>query len=172
MKLEIRRAGPEDLDAAVDILAEAARWLASRGIRQRPEHGFPATDVAERIERGEMYLARLDGDPVATIAIDWDDEYFWSSSDHDAVYVHRMAVRRRWAGRKIGERLLDWAAERTAIAGRAWVRLDCVTANVGLCQYYLDCGWTHVRDVTDEIGTESLFQRPAGLGGGDSRNGP
>jgi|GEM_PF-6968699 len=41
------------------------------------------------------------------------------------------------------------------------VRLDCVTANQRLCRYYLERGWTHVRDITDEIGTESLFERSA-----------
>lgn len=161
MKLQVRRATPEDVGTVVDILAEAAKWLASRGICQWPEHGFPASDVAERIKREEMHLVYLAGEPVATIAIDWADSYFWAFTDDDAVYVHRLAVRRQWAGQQIGERLLDWAADQAIAAGRTWVRLDCVADNKGLCQYYLDRGWTHVRDLTDEIGTESMFQRRA-----------
>jgi GNAT superfamily N-acetyltransferase len=161
LNLEISRAEQSDQGTVVDILAEAAGWLAGRGILQWPEHGFPATDVADRIQRGEIYLARLCCHPVATVAIDWSDEYFWGTSDNDAVYVHRLAVRRRWAGNKIGEYLLEWAAEQATAAGKTWVRLDCVAANERLCQYYLDRGWTHVRDVPFGNFTASLFQRLA-----------
>jgi GNAT superfamily N-acetyltransferase len=73
-----------------------------------------------------------------------------------------MAVRRAWAGNGLGDQLLGWARERARTVGRSLVRLDCVTANQALCRYYLDRGWVHVRDITDEIGTESLFEKSSG----------
>ncbi|WP_045876664.1 GNAT family N-acetyltransferase [Pseudofrankia sp. DC12] len=162
-QLAIRPASSDDVDTVAGILAEAARWLAARGIEQWPADGFPVADIRDRIARGETYVAEADGHAVATISLDWADPDMWGAAGTDgaAVYVHRLAVLRSAAGRRIGEQLLAWAAAQALAAGRAQVRLDCVTANAQLCRYYVDRGWTHVRDITDEIGTESLFQREA-----------
>jgi GNAT superfamily N-acetyltransferase len=164
--LDLRLATTADLDVVVDILRDAARWLADRGIEQWPSDGFPAHTIAERIDRGETYLAEIDGMPVATVSIDWADPGMWGliqGNDGLAAYAHRMAVRRAWAGQRLGEQLLDFVRRKARDAGRPLVRLDCVTANRALCRYYEARGWTHVRDITDEIGTESLFEQSSGL---------
>ncbi len=66
--LAIRRATPADLDSVMALLEEAARWLRARGIDQWPEW-LPRQPVAEAIERGECYLARLDGQPAGTLLL-------------------------------------------------------------------------------------------------------
>jgi len=53
-------ARPADLDDVLEILAEAAAWLAAQGIDQwasPPPPGLRARIAAE-IERGEVYIAR------------------------------------------------------------------------------------------------------------------
>ncbi len=161
--LTIRPAAADDLDVVVGIIRDAARWLAARGVEQWPADGFPPHTIADRIGRGETYVVDVDGDPAATVSIDWADPGMWGAqgSDGRAAYLHRMAVCRRYAGMGIGERLVEFAREQARAAGRPLVRLDCVTANRDLCRYYLARGWAHVRDITDEIGTESLFELSA-----------
>jgi ribosomal protein S18 acetylase RimI-like enzyme len=162
--LDVRPATVDDLATVQSVLAEAAAWLASRGIDQWPV-GFREDQTLRRIRQGSVYLAFVAGEPVATITLDtWADPEFWDAPD-GAGYVHRLAVRRAWAGQGIGGALLDWAGQRVAAAGGRWLRLDCMRDNKPLHDYYRGLGFEHVRDV--ELGhriSGSLFQRPTGYG--------
>ncbi|WP_414945053.1 hypothetical protein [Amycolatopsis sp. cmx-11-32] len=68
------RAGPArpartgEEDAILDLLAEAAAWLAGRGIRQWPRR-FPREQILRQIERGEVLLIIRRGEPIATCVI-------------------------------------------------------------------------------------------------------
>jgi GNAT superfamily N-acetyltransferase len=162
--LDIRPATISDLLTVQSILAEAAAWLASRGIAQWRGGCVPEEQTARRIRQGSVHLALVDGEPVATITLDrWADPEFWDEPDGEGGYVHRLAVRRSWAGRGIGKALLDWAGWRVAQDGGKWLRLDCMRDNERLHDYYRHLGFEHVRNV--ELGhriSGSLFQRPAG----------
>lgn len=70
-------AGKPDVDTALSILEEAARWLTSRGIDQWSPGSFPRRRILGRIERREMYLAELDGQTFGTLALQWSDEEVW-----------------------------------------------------------------------------------------------
>jgi ribosomal protein S18 acetylase RimI-like enzyme len=161
--LHIRQAVVEDLGTVQGILAEAAEWLAAKGIDQWPAGGFREATTLRRIREGSVYLAYAADEPVATITLDaWADPELWTAAADDAGYVHRLAVRRAWAGRGIGEALLDWAGQRVAASGGRWLRLDCMRDNQALHDYYLRLGFEHVR--TLELGhrlSGSLFQRAA-----------
>ncbi len=76
-EIEAVRARPCDLGTVLSILEEAARWLASRGIRQWGPGTFSRERLCDRIERGEMYLFVLDGRTVGTMALQWSDEETW-----------------------------------------------------------------------------------------------
>jgi GNAT superfamily N-acetyltransferase len=66
-----------------------------------------------------------------------------------------------FAGTDIGGRLLDWAGDLAASAGRRWLRLDAWKGNTALHRYYERHGFTHVRTVDLwHRGSGSLFQRP------------
>jgi hypothetical protein len=69
---------------------------------------------------------------------------------------------RAWAGRGIGQMLLDWASAQVAASGRKWLRLDCMRGNTKLHAYYQRLGFTHLGDVDLPHRTSgSLFQRRA-----------
>ena len=54
--LEVREAGSADIDVVLSILEGVARWLLCRGIEEWTPGSFSLQRIAERIERGEMYL--------------------------------------------------------------------------------------------------------------------
>ena len=56
--VEITLAVSADIDDVLDVLNEAARWLASRGINQWRVDGFPRELIAGDIARGEVYVAK------------------------------------------------------------------------------------------------------------------
>jgi hypothetical protein len=71
---EIRPAGPDDVDAAATVLAEATAWLRSKGIVQWP-HRFATEFLLGCAARGELYVASLGGETVGTVTLQWSDPY-------------------------------------------------------------------------------------------------
>jgi GNAT superfamily N-acetyltransferase len=165
--LTTRRAEPADLAAVEGLRQEAADWLAGKGLDQwqpgQPRIGSVARTL-EAIERGECYLT-YDGDElVGTITIDdRPDAEFWTEAERaePAVYLHRMVIARRYAGRDLGVVLLDLAENVASRAGASWLRLDAWKTNTALHRYYMDQGFEHVRTVDlPHRGSGALFQRP------------
>lgn len=172
MTLTIRPATLDDLEIVAAMHREATEWLASKGLdqwqprpdgRQGPERVRLA--ISRSIERGECYLAVDSNEPVGTITVDtYADPEFWTADDRpdEALYVHRMIVRRSHAGAGVGKALLDFAAELAAQAGRKWLRLDAWRTNTALHDYYRRQGFQHVRTLEySHRGSGALFQRRA-----------
>ena len=82
-----------------------------------------------------------DGEAVATVSMLLDDPEYWGVRPPDAVYVHKLAVRRDRAGRGIGAAIVEWANAEAAEAGREFLRLDCYGDNPGIRDYYEGLGF-------------------------------
>lgn len=137
-----RRATADSTAAVLDILDEAAQWLASQGVSQWPPR-FEAAWVEGAISRGETWLVDVAGEAAGTVTLDGSDP-LWADSPGPAAYVHRMAVRRRAAG--LGALILTWAADTARAQAADALRLDCVASNTQLRAYYEAHAFTHRGD--------------------------
>jgi len=149
-------------------LEDAARWVASLG--------YPAWDAGSFLDpngrgraqltaalgSGGLYLARLEGEPAATVSVFDVDERFWPGAPADALYVQKLAVLRRFAGRGLGRAILEWADHRAAEAGKAYLRLDCPRDDPGVRAYYERAGYVHRGDLSAGGFEASLYERAAG----------
>ncbi|MGH8834460.1 MAG: GNAT family N-acetyltransferase [Actinomycetes bacterium] len=144
------------------MIVEVSSWLAGFGVQWLLDYPGP---FPERIARGEVYLAYLptSAKPIATVSLDdRADPEFWGRQQEDAGYVHRLAVRRRYAGHEIGATLLDFAGDQVAAGGRPWLRLDCHKENTKLHRYYETHGFEHLTTIDiPSRRSGALFQRPA-----------
>ncbi len=152
-QLRVALATPADLDAVIDLLEEAAEWLASKGIDQWPIGSFrrSAAFVASALDRGEVYVGYLGKDLIGTLRLAPDDTDVWPEAKGDALYVHSLTVRRSFAGRGLGRQLLQWAEDKALATGVEWLRLDCVAGNPVLRQYYEDAGFAAADEVEVEF---------------------
>jgi GNAT superfamily N-acetyltransferase len=147
--LQMLLAERKDKQAVLAIVRDAALWLRAKGIDQWQgtlKDGFE-TRVEQHIGTGNIFLARLERDPVATVRIEWEDPVFWGPRGDDGLagYVHGLAIARKWTGRRVGEDVLSWARQLIEARGKA-VRLDCVADNPRLCQYYEALGFSYQGD--------------------------
>jgi len=157
--VNVRRARPEDAQTARAILDDATAYLAKLGFAEWPVP-FPEDELAMRIERGELYVAEVDGEIAATFTMLWDDPTFWGDRPPDAAYLHKFAVRRDFAGRGIGAALVEWAAGQAAAAGRGFLRLDCQRDDPGIRAYYERLGFEYRGDVDHPRFAAALYERP------------
>ncbi len=160
------RAEEADLPRLLKFRTDASRWLSALGTDQWAKP-FPASHILGSIRRGEVYLAKEhpEKDAAATITLDRDaDPSLWTPDEvaQGALYVHKLAVDRAYAGTGLGTRLLDWAGDEAAQRGARWLRLDAWTTNSRLQEYYRAHGFTHVRTNLDPQAVSGwAAQRPA-----------
>ena len=141
------------------LLDEATVWVGERGYEQWPLP-FPRDELEAAVERGEVYVAEVDLEVVATVTLLWDDPMYWGDRPADAAYVHKLAVRRACAGRRIGSAIVEWADMTAAAAGRAFLRLDCLADNPGIRSYYEQLGFEHRGDLVVNNRNMSIYERP------------
>ncbi|EME58716.1 GNAT family N-acetyltransferase [Amycolatopsis decaplanina] len=159
----IRPARPGEEDAVLDLLAEAAAWLAGRGIHQWPQR-FPRESVRHQIQVGEALLIIGRREPIATCVVTEADPELWGVTAESAYYLGRLAVARKAAGAGPGNRIIDWIGEKAAARGKAFVRVATTRDHPALRGLYARAGFEHVADPPAAEWPTSLYQRRAAVG--------
>ena len=103
-RIEIRQATHEDATAVREILSGAAQWLQQTGKPQWRENELSPAAIAADVAASLFYLAKVhlaenSADAAGTVKFQLEDSLFWPDlPSRDAAYIHRLAVRRRYAG--------------------------------------------------------------------------
>lgn len=159
MQLEITPTTRQTRHHFASILDEANAWqkaLGSEGWNSPFDDGW----MLPRIERGELFLALADGQPVAAFRLLYEDRPFWGEREvGDSIYLHTFAVRRDRAGQGIGSAVIDRVADMARQRGLAKLRLDCFLANTNLISFYQRNGFTPVGTVTVSGRMMGLMER-------------
>jgi GNAT superfamily N-acetyltransferase len=143
----IRQAAPQDAGMVSDILLEAARWLEKGGSRMWRDDELSSSRIAADVEAGLFFVAECDGEPAGTVKFQLEDALFWPDvPPAQSAFVHRLAVRRRFAGGGVSSALLQWAVLRARSQGRRFLRLDCEASRPRLRAIYERFGFRHHSD--------------------------
>jgi GNAT superfamily N-acetyltransferase len=122
----VKQATLADLVTVSSILKEAADWLRMTGRAMWRDDELDPDRIHQDVVAGLFNLAQYDGEPAGTIKFQLEDPRFWPDFlGNDAAYLHRIAVRRQFAGKGVSSRMLEWAASHAAGLGRSYLRLDC-----------------------------------------------
>jgi ribosomal protein S18 acetylase RimI-like enzyme len=143
--LKVRLAQSDDVAVVAEMLDEATAFVETFGFDQWPVP-FPQDELLQRVRQRELYVVEVGDEPAATFTLLWDDPFFWGERPPDAVYLHKLAVRRAFAGRRLGERIVEWIDATAAAAGRSFVRLDTQRDDSGIRGYYERLGFEYCGD--------------------------
>jgi hypothetical protein len=103
----IARCTEADAPIAAAILREVSEWLVSEGRKLWDPDEISDADVARRARACELVIGREGDEAVACMYLQRSDPLFWPEAKaNDALYVHRLAVRRAFAGR--GNARAEW----------------------------------------------------------------
>jgi GNAT superfamily N-acetyltransferase len=135
--VRIKQANLSDLTTVSEILQEAAEWLHATGRPMWRNDELTSERIYRDVEVGIFHLAYFDREPAGTIKFELADEIFWPDFPDDAAaYVHRIAVKRKFAGKGISTSMLSWAVDTACVLGRSYLRLDCQTDRTPLRAIY------------------------------------
>ncbi len=141
---QTRQAMPEDAEAVADILKEAAKCLEQEGMPLWRDNELKVERISADVAAGLYFLAECAGDSAGTVRFQLEDTVFWPEArPKDATYIHRLAVRRRYAGTGLSTALLNWAVARTNMLGRRYLRLDCDASRPRLRAIYESFGFQY-----------------------------
>ena len=152
-QLSHRLAGEEDVATLVALYDGAARWMLAQGIDQWKPGGKDEEHFRRRIASDEVWLAQEGPTVAGAYEIWWADEPAWGEQPPVAGYVHRLMTR-RGAAPGTGRALLARAERRIAEAGLDRCRLDCVTSNPRLREYYEGAGYAVVGELPGKIAAD------------------
>jgi GNAT superfamily N-acetyltransferase len=172
-RYEIRLAEARDLEDIHGLIGEAAGWLqgtknTDQWARPWPNRQARDTRLRQAVKDHLTWMLHIDGHLAGTITIrEQGSSDLWEVAEllDPAVYVSRLIVRRRYAGRKIGAALLDWAGLQGISRWKAnWARVDVWTTNTKLHAYYKEHGFAYLRTIPFadqwEYPSAALFQKP------------
>src|SRR4029078_9488163 len=123
----LRQAPSADADAIVETLAEAARWVEELdGTIMWVEGELEQERVRAEADAAMFVVGEVDGLVASAMRFQLKDRLFWPDLDGaDSAFVHRLAVRRAFAGQGISTALLEWSVDRARTLGKGYLRLDC-----------------------------------------------
>ena len=147
MSPPVRQATPQDTGTVIDILREATRWLEQSGKPMWRDDELSSSRIAADVDAGLFFVAECDGEVAGTVKFQLEDLLFWPDLPQEqSAFVHRLAVKRQFAGGRVSSALLQWAVLRTRSLGRSFLRLDCEASRPRLRAVYEHFGFRHHSD--------------------------
>jgi GNAT superfamily N-acetyltransferase len=141
MSIAVEQAEIADLEDVSSILQEVANWLEDKGIKLWEANELAPEKIREQVEIGMFWLANVDGEVAGCIRFQIEDLEYWDDVPHsDSAFVHRVAVKRKFASQGVAIMMLDWAKGRAKALGKQYLRLDC-DQRKPLCDFYESQGF-------------------------------
>ena len=144
VRTTVRHATLTDAAIVQEILNEASRWAdAHSGVVMWDEGELAPEQIAAEVRSGLFFVAEANGEAAGVIRFQFEDQLFWPDLENpsESAFIHRLAVRRRFAGQGVSTALLEWAVSRARSLGKRYLRLDCDDERVRLKALYEKCGF-------------------------------
>lgn len=138
----IRKADKKDLKLYHNIIVEICEWFKQKNIKQWDENypkKFSLEYFEKSIEKDDIFVATKGDEIVGGMLLRNEDIYY--SRVGNAYYIHHLAT--KIGVPKVGDKLIDCALEYSKKNNKKYLRLDCISTNEKLNNYYLNKGFIH-----------------------------
>ena len=168
--LIIRKATESDIDAVMEILAEARGTMAKLGIDQWQD-GYPQREIIENdVREGFSYCIEntRNGEILATFGVftagdlcydkifcgEWTTGESLSSLGESVSYtaIHRVAISVKSRGQGLSTAIIDFAADKARNKGKKSLRIDTHEGNVVMRRMLEKHGFIHCGTIYLESG--------------------
>jgi GNAT superfamily N-acetyltransferase len=135
-----------------DVLMDATSWFERNGERVWSRRSLSPHALLSKYRLDELYLAYLGDDPVAAMIMnnrcDWP--VIGDSERRNSLFVHKIAVKRNYAGLGLSQQLLQWARAHCLQSGHQLLMLTCDCQSPKLRQHWQTLGFDEVESLIGE----------------------
>ncbi|MBW4623785.1 MAG: GNAT family N-acetyltransferase [Cyanosarcina radialis HA8281-LM2] len=147
LNISVRQATLNDLSTVSSILLEAALWLKQQNMTLWEENEVSPESIYEDVKFGCFFIAFCEDIAAGVVKFQTEDLVFWPDvPQENSAFIHRLAVRRSFAGGGVSTALMQWAIERSRDLGKDFLRLDCAADRLRLRSLYENFGFQHHSD--------------------------
>ena len=129
---------------AIEIMREAAAWLIETGRPLWRLEELTERKILADITKEDVYVGWVADEAAAAMILRWSDPFFWPQAKEEAGYIHKLSVRRRFAGKNVSRQMVEWAKQEVLRRGKEYLRLDCAGDRPQLCSFYERLGFQQV----------------------------
>ncbi len=147
MNLLIKNITHSELEEFINILNEARTWLKNQGMEMWNENQVTAQNLLKNNSLDQMYIAYSNKESAAVMILQEEDT-LWSDDEsrNDSLFLHKLAIRRRYAKSGLSQEMINWAKNRAKQLNKMYLKLDCAADRPKLCKFYESQGFKKVRE--------------------------
>lgn len=134
MTITFRNDQPDDFLA---ILREVGQWLVDNEHEMWALATLTADNLFDDYTRGNCYVLYADSTPAATFILQWKDPLYYADvPDNTAGFIHKVAIRRAFAGRNLFAPILDFCRAECIKRGIHEIQLETDATRPALMRFY------------------------------------
>lgn len=132
-----------EVEGAIAIMEETARWGRERGLRLWPEAWLTKEKLLTEDAGPECFcVGRIGGEAACCFVLQWQDREWWPAApQYEAAYLHKLCVRREFAGTGLPAKVIAYVKRECGKRGASAIRLDTGWEEERVKQIYLDLGF-------------------------------
>lgn len=149
-----------EVETAISIMKEVAKWGRSAGLNVWKDEYLTREKLMVNVNEDDFYIGQVNGNNACCMIIQWSDSFFWpNSNENEAGYIHKLCVRRNYAGMGLSKQMVETAIEECKKRSVTYLRLDTGWTNKNLCDLYKSLGFEVVdKFVLANGGSMALFE--------------
>ncbi|MBE7170039.1 MAG: GNAT family N-acetyltransferase [Williamsia sp.] len=150
----ITNAAPSDLPEIYLLFEEAIRF--QKANNYIGWNNYDKEWIKADIKNGLLFKLICHNETAGVFSICFSDALIWRERETgNAVYLHRIVINRKFAGRKMFNKVLAGAIQLAKSRGLNYIRMDTWAENDRIIAYYKSYGFLFIENYTTP-GTEDL----------------
>lgn len=149
-----------EVDNVISIMKEVASWGRSVGLNVWKDEHLTREKLMVNVMEEDFCVGKFSGANACCMILQWSDTFFWpNSKENEAGYIHKLCVRREYAGMGLPCKMVKFAIEECKKRNVKYLRLDTGWNNKKLCNLYKSLGFEIVdKFLLDNGGAFALFE--------------
>lgn len=140
----------DKMNEAISIMKEVAAWGREKGYRVWPDEWLTPEELITPDAQPENFcIGSIGKEAACAFILQWADSDYWPEAPkYEAAYLHKLCVRRKFAGMGIMRLVVDAVKEECQKRGVPYIRLDTALDEKKVRKLYLNAGFKIV-DIID-----------------------
>lgn len=144
-----------EIDEAVAIIQEVTQWCIDSGRPMWPLSAASRNVMLQTLVAENFVVGKVNGTPACAMTLTWYDPEYWPKAiPNEAGYIHKVCVRRKFAGMNLPAKMCEYASQLCRERKINYLRLDTYSHSNHLRGMYRKLGFAEVGVVIPGDGIE------------------